>query len=67
MVSIIIKQALERENKINCVIETLKENPEQDLKKLIFEISMKLNCSLSKAKEYLEIAKWKIEEEKNVI
>lgn len=51
----------EREIKIASIEQSLKENPEQDLKKLVFECCNVLQISEKKAKEYIDIAKWRIE------
>ncbi len=65
MVSVILEQMKERQNRIGLVEKTLKRNKKIDLKDFILELCNVFNCSQRKASEYIRIAKWRIENETN--
>ena len=66
MVSVIIEQMKERENRIGLVEKTLRRKRKKiDIKDFTMELCNVFNCSQRKATEYIRIAKWRIENEAN--
>jgi len=65
MVSIIIEQMKERENRLSKIGNSLRANPDRDIKDAILEVAAIWCCSQRKASEYVRIAKWRIENEDN--
>lgn len=66
MVSIVKEFKAEREDKIASIVQALKDNPKQNLKNLTWECCSIFNCTERKAKEYISIAKWRLENASNL-
>ena len=65
MVSVIIEQKRDRAVRIGHIKQALALNPNADIKELVFQIASSYGCSVRKAREYIQVAKWEIENGKS--
>jgi len=63
MVSVIIQQQKDKINRIGIVEKALRAKPNLNMKDFVLEVCDGLLCCERKAKEYIRIAKWRIENE----